>query len=180
MRRQFLASNNVPTKAMAEPVEANAELPLADIALNAEQVVQRYAAGTVLQAGPGIPDWQYNSYAYFWTGPVESSDTVRFLYVGPFVMGLWRLLGAATLVVLFLWLAALSFGGNSRPRGPSRATPSADAPASELPASAAPASPSSIGAATGIAPVLLLTLIGGAVMPSQAQADEVALQPRAW
>ncbi|HET9472313.1 MAG TPA: hypothetical protein VFO82_00370, partial [Steroidobacteraceae bacterium] len=46
--------------------------------LNAAQVIQRYAAGTVLQAGPGIPDWSYNSYAYFWTGPVETVDTVRF------------------------------------------------------------------------------------------------------
>src|SRR6185295_6605221 len=28
--------------------------------LNSAQVVQRYAAGTVLQAGPGIPAWRYN------------------------------------------------------------------------------------------------------------------------
>ena len=51
--------------------------------LNSAQVVQRYAAGTVLQAGPGIPAWRYNSYNYFWSGPVESADTVRFIYVGP-------------------------------------------------------------------------------------------------
>jgi hypothetical protein len=163
---------NVPTMAMADPVEMDAEAALRDGALNAEQVVQRYAAGTVLQAGPGIPNWHYNSYAYFWTGPVESSDTVRFLYVGPFVMGLWRLLGAATLVILFLWLAALSFGGNSRPHHPSRATPADAAPAGEVSAAAAPANSTPTGATTGIVPVLLLTLIGGAVMPSQAQADE--------
>src|SRR5688572_8559709 len=122
--------------------------------LNAAQVMQRYAAGTVLQAGPGIPNWHYNSYAYFWTGPVESSDTVRFLYVGPFVMGLWRLLGAATLVILFLWLAALSFGGNSRPHHPSRVTPADAAPAGEVPVAAAPANSTPTVATTGIIPVL--------------------------
>ncbi len=51
--------------------------------LNSAQVVQRYAAGTVLQAGPGIPAWRYNSYSYYWSGPVKSDDTVRFIYVGP-------------------------------------------------------------------------------------------------
>jgi hypothetical protein len=77
--------------------------------LNSEQVVQRYAAGTVLQAGPGIPAWRYNSYDYYWSGPVESADTVRFIYVGPFVLFFWRLLGVIALAALFAWLALLSY-----------------------------------------------------------------------
>ncbi|HEU4780663.1 MAG TPA: hypothetical protein VFS58_12345 [Steroidobacteraceae bacterium] len=89
--------------------------------LNSAQVVQRYAAGTVLQAGPGIPMWGFNSYDYFWTGPVEATDTVRFIYVGPVVMFFWRLIGTVALLVLFLWMARLSFGGTWRlpamPRG---------------------------------------------------------------
>jgi hypothetical protein len=48
--------------------------------LNSLNVVQRYASGTRLQAGPGIPAWQYNSYDYHWSGPVEPTDTVRFVY----------------------------------------------------------------------------------------------------
>ena len=73
--------------------------------VNTAKVVQRYAAGTVLQAGPGIPAWQYNSYAYCWSGPVESGDTVRFIYVGPVVLFFWRILGVISLGVLFVWLA---------------------------------------------------------------------------
>ena len=42
------------------------------VGLNSAQVVQRYAAGTVLQAGPGIPAWRYNSYAYSWSRPGRS------------------------------------------------------------------------------------------------------------
>ncbi|HEY6123750.1 MAG TPA: hypothetical protein VIV63_03800, partial [Steroidobacteraceae bacterium] len=79
--------------------------------LNSIQAVSRYAAGTVLQAGPGIPAWRYNSYNYFWTGPVETADTVRFIYVGPVVMFFWRIIGTLAVTVLFLWLARLSFGG---------------------------------------------------------------------
>ena len=78
--------------------------------LNAAQVVQRYAAGTVLQAGPGIPAWRYNSYNYYWSGPVESADTVRFIYVGPVVLFFWRLIGVVALAALFAWLALLSYG----------------------------------------------------------------------
>jgi hypothetical protein len=78
--------------------------------LNAAQVVQRYAAGTVLQAGPGIPAWGYNSYNYYWSGPVESADTVHFIYVGPVVLFFWRILGVIALAALFAWLALLSYG----------------------------------------------------------------------
>ena len=73
--------------------------------LNSMQVVQRYAAGTVLQAGPGIPAWNYNSYNYYWSGPVEAADSVRFIYVGPVVLFFWRLVGVIALAALFAWLA---------------------------------------------------------------------------
>lgn len=80
-------------------------------------VLQKYAAGTVLQAGPGIPAWRYNSYAYSWSGPVEAADHVRFFYIGPATLFIWRLLGVIALGVLFVWLAVLSFGMQWRPPG---------------------------------------------------------------
>ena len=73
-------------------------------------MVQRYAAGTVLQAGPGIPAWGYNSYDYYWSGPVETADSVRFIYVGPVVLFFWRIFGVIALAALFAWLALLSYG----------------------------------------------------------------------
>jgi hypothetical protein len=88
--------------------------------INTVGVVPRYAAGTVLQAGPGIPAWRANPYHFAWHGPVETSDTVRFLYVGPVVMFLWRLLGVIGLVALFGWLALLSYGRSIKLPGLSR------------------------------------------------------------
>jgi hypothetical protein len=79
------------------------------VGLNTVQRVQRYAPGTLLQAGPGIPAWQYNVYAYRWSGPVEADQTVRFLYVGPTAMFFWRFIGVFATVALLLLLAATSF-----------------------------------------------------------------------
>ena len=72
--------------------------------LNNSQIVQRYAAGTALQTGPGIPAWRYLQYGYSWSGPVEATDTVRFLIIGPLLFALWRIAGV---LMLALWLVSL-------------------------------------------------------------------------
>ncbi|MEP7245117.1 MAG: hypothetical protein ABI885_15770 [Gammaproteobacteria bacterium] len=79
--------------------------------LNAQQIVQRYAPGTLLQTGPGIPQWRYVSYGYGWSGPVEKDQSVRFLYIGPVLLGVWRLLGVALLAALFVALLQSSDNG---------------------------------------------------------------------
>ena len=65
---------------------------------------ERYAPGTIVQAGPGIPSWQYRSYAYSWSGPVEPSQNARFVIAGPVVMSLWRVVGVLLLAAFFAWL----------------------------------------------------------------------------
>jgi hypothetical protein len=82
--------------------------------LNTEQVVQRYAPGTLLQAGPGIPSWTYVWYDFEWSGPVEPEQSVRFLYVGPVLLGIWRFAGILLLAALF---AALLKVGRDTPGG---------------------------------------------------------------
>jgi len=103
-----------PDKNISESLQRIPGVSLARSGLNAENVVQRYAAGTVLQAGPGIPAWHYNAYSYYWSGPVNAEDTVRFVYVGPVVMFFWRLAGVVALAALFAWLAMLSYGKTPR------------------------------------------------------------------
>jgi hypothetical protein len=72
--------------------------------LNVQQVIQRYAPGTLLQTGPGIPDWRYRSYAFSWSGPVEQTQTVQFIYAGRVLFALWRVAGVALTAIFFLWL----------------------------------------------------------------------------
>ncbi len=68
--------------------------------------LERYAPGTVVQAGPGIPSWQYQSYAYSWSGPVEPTQTARFVIAGPVLMSVWRVAGVLLLAAFFAWLLA--------------------------------------------------------------------------
>jgi len=38
---------------------------------------------TLVQAGPGIPAWNYGAHPFGWSGPVDPDQTVRFIVLGP-------------------------------------------------------------------------------------------------
>ncbi len=89
-----------------------------------EPILVRYAAGTLVQAGPGIPAWNYGAHPFGWSGPVDPDQTVRFIMLGPIAVALWRIAGVALLGWFFIRLARTSFGtrlrltGFLRPGGP--------------------------------------------------------------
>jgi hypothetical protein len=66
------------------------------------QLKDRYAPGALVQAGPGIPEWQYVRYEYGWTGPVDAAQTVRFVILSPALVGAWRIAGLALVIAVFL------------------------------------------------------------------------------
>jgi hypothetical protein len=72
-------------------------------------VSSRYAAGTMLQTGPGVPNWNYNDYAFSWSGPVEPAQKLRFVYVGPVMLGIWRIVAVLLSVLFTLLLARTTF-----------------------------------------------------------------------
>jgi hypothetical protein len=80
----------------------------------AEPIVARYAAGTLVQAGPGIPAWNYGAHPFGWSGPVDPDQTVRFIVLSPIAVALWRIAGVALLAWLFIRLARTSFGTRLR------------------------------------------------------------------
>ncbi|MEZ5498191.1 MAG: hypothetical protein R3E77_02045 [Steroidobacteraceae bacterium] len=84
-----------------------------------KSVLQRYASGTVLQAGRGLPAWQYRAYDYAWSGPVEATETVNFLYIGKVGLALWRVTACVLLAALFSALLRASQLG--LPRAPTSA-----------------------------------------------------------
>jgi hypothetical protein len=65
---------------------------------------QRFAPGTLVQAGPGVPHWRYAAYSFNWSGPVGAAQTVHFIILPPWLVGVWRVLGVALLIVLFAHL----------------------------------------------------------------------------
>jgi hypothetical protein len=80
----------------------------------AEPIVARYAAGTLVQAGPGIPAWNYGAHPFGWSGPVDPDQTVRFIVLGPIAVALWRIAGVGLLAWFFIRLARTSFGTRLR------------------------------------------------------------------
>jgi hypothetical protein len=72
-------------------------------------VSSRYAAGTMLQTGPGVPAWNYNDYDFGWSGPVEPSQKLRFVYVGPVLLGIWRIAAVLLSALFTLLLARAAF-----------------------------------------------------------------------
>jgi hypothetical protein len=118
-----MAGNAAPVEAIEEVVVRDAAEPerltrsKLSPGLNYSQVVQRYAPGTLIQTGPGIPDWSGRTYPYSWSGPVESGQQVRFHYIGPVLLGLWRVAGVLLLVALFGALALSSGASRWRPPG---------------------------------------------------------------
>jgi hypothetical protein len=104
-----------PAREMAKSVAAEALDAAVVTGSRVSNVYDTYAPGTLLQAGPGIPEWQYVSHAYGWSGPVEADQTVRFVYIGPFALGLWRIVGCVLLALLLVALIATSY--EARPGG---------------------------------------------------------------
>ena len=69
-----------------------------------------YAPGTLVQAGPGVPNWDYGAHPFGWSGPVDPSQTVRFIVLGPVEVAAWRILGVVLLVTFLVQLARASWG----------------------------------------------------------------------
>jgi hypothetical protein len=66
---------------------------------------EKYAPGTLVQAGPGVPSWSYGVHSFGWSGPVDTGQTVRFIVLGPVEVAAWRIAGAALLALFLMQLA---------------------------------------------------------------------------
>jgi hypothetical protein len=109
--RENAAPMNVPNSPSSKLPRATVENPYG---LNVTQVIQRYAPGTLVQTGPGIPSWTYIRYGYEWSGPVDPEQSVRFVFIGPVLLGIWRFVGIGLLAALFAALFVTSDRGRGQ------------------------------------------------------------------
>lgn len=67
--------------------------------------LSRYLPGTLVQTGPGLPDWVWTRAQLNWTSPVEPGQSYRLLIAGPTTVAAWRL---ASVLAAFglLWFLA--------------------------------------------------------------------------
>lgn len=109
---------NGPAKLSATPSAIAGSAPVQEVAITAARPaprseIARYEPGAVIQAGPGVPDWNYHSYPFYWSGAVEQNATARFVISPPWMTRLWRLLG-----LLFAALLALELTRRDLPSMP--------------------------------------------------------------
>ena len=110
-----------PTAPVEEPIKARAGRVRAEESV-AQRLPSRYAYNValeqdpkaVLQTGPGVPSWQWQSYALTWSGPVGPDHRMRVLLASP---GVNRLLTLARLALLG-FLTAVLLAAPGRPRWP--------------------------------------------------------------
>ncbi len=89
-------------------LESKSEL-VEDIALAGSRLARdfaRYAPNAIVQAGPGIPSWRWNSYRLSWSGPVDAEQTMRLVVMPRWLVSLLRVLEVALLLLFAGALAA--------------------------------------------------------------------------
>ena len=68
------------------------------------QTVQVIDNDALNQTGPGIPDWNWRSFAMTWNGPVEKGQGIRFWLISPFVNLILSFIRVILLCLLILVL----------------------------------------------------------------------------
>lgn len=98
-------------KVMQDAVRSAA--PLEEIVVTANKVrrsYSRYAPNAIVQAGPGVPSWQWNSYRLSWSGPVDPEQSLRLIVMPRWLVSLLRFTQVG-LLLLFAGLIAAEVVG---------------------------------------------------------------------
>lgn len=66
----------------------------------------RYAPNAIVQAGAGIPSWQWNTYRLDWSGPVDSAQSMRLVILPRWLVSALRIVEVALLLLFVAVLAA--------------------------------------------------------------------------
>ncbi|HSG59681.1 MAG TPA: hypothetical protein VLA06_09135 [Woeseiaceae bacterium] len=69
----------------------------------------RYAPNAIVQAGAGIPSWEWNSYRLSWSGPVDAEQTLRLIIMPRWLVSILRFVEIAALLLFAAVFAAEIF-----------------------------------------------------------------------
>jgi hypothetical protein len=100
-----------PADAMRS-VEADSveEIAVSGAAAKAPRRYSRYAPNAVVQAGPGVPSWRWNSYRLSWSGPVDAGQAMQLVVLPRWAVTLLRFFEVAMLLLFAAVLAAEILG----------------------------------------------------------------------
>ena len=98
------ADRSAPRTMQAE--EAADEIAVTSTMQKAPRRYSRHAPNAVVQAGPGVPSWQWNSYRLSWSGPVDADQTMRLIVLPRWAVTALRFFEVAMLLLFAALLAA--------------------------------------------------------------------------
>ncbi len=78
-----------------------------------------YDPSAILQTGPGLPQWQWNSVIFSWSGPVDAQQKVHITYIAPVANSLLGWIRVALVTILILGLLNTKISKNAGIRFPS-------------------------------------------------------------
>ncbi|MCH8958873.1 MAG: hypothetical protein IH835_05400 [Proteobacteria bacterium] len=79
------------------------------LVLRRQQTMDRYAANTLLQTGPGKPQWSWNNYQLRWSGPVLASESFTLVIMPSWLTAIWRVASVLLLALVLLGLARRNY-----------------------------------------------------------------------
>lgn len=93
------------------PVES-----MEDIAVTAQKraatTFARYAPNAIVQAGPGVPGWKWNTYTLRWSGPVDADQSMRLVILPRWLVSALRTIEVG-LLLLFAGVLAAEIAGRA-------------------------------------------------------------------
>lgn len=101
------------TRELAADIASTDEAVVEEMVVTAQKArrpLPRYAPDVILQAGAGVPDWQWNAYALRWAGPVDAGQTMRLMILPRWAVTLLRFVEVALLLLFAAILAAEILG----------------------------------------------------------------------
>ena len=122
----YVAEKKASLVARSRPVESTAlEEVIVTGSMAVQQKFSRYAPNAIVQAGPGIPSWRWNTYSLNWSGPVDPDQAMRLVVLPRWLVSALRFVEVA-LMLLFAGVLAAEIankrwtlpGGLTLGRGP--------------------------------------------------------------
>ena len=76
---------------------------------NQKLKTEKINQNTMIQTGPGIPNWHWNSIPFSWNGPVEKDQTISFIFISPFANLVLSIIRVILLALLIYCLMEVSY-----------------------------------------------------------------------
>ena len=104
--RPATASFQLADEGSGVEAESLEEIAVTGVAVKAPRRYSRYAPNAVVQAGPGVPSWEWNSYRLTWSGPVDAGQAMRLIVLPRWAVTALRFFEVAMLLLFGAVLAA--------------------------------------------------------------------------